>query len=393
MLKEGRMRGIKYIKLISLIMVLLLYSTTYAELGIIEYFNELEPQTHVNKLYSAERRNELQNNTINFDDIEDMVHLYNPEVLNNWNSWRNNKSAQDVYDSYQDAADILFNSASSQDSDMQSGMMEAQGRAMQIQADKNASDSYTDFLTNYLYEKKLVMSTKTLDLNYQKSAFELLNANESIKEAKRQEEKAENALKYGSGTQVDLLTAKKAVVDANSSKISAESSQKTYYRKLVLNCGKNGSDDIYVTPIDLNLHFDITSINLDDDYQYALKHNIQYEIYRRKIENARTDEVKNEFKILYDAAPQKIYNDIETKYRNILDAIDTNYNREIALNLANDNLKKANDEYEHGSISKKELSTAETNVVIATNNLQMSKYDLKLAVETYKFAVQGFSDC
>ena len=393
MLREGKMKKSNYIKFISIIFSILLTFNSFAELGIIEYFNELTPQSHINKMYLAERKDELKGKIVNYSDIEDMIHLHNPEILNNWNSWRNNKSSQDVFEEYQDAADRLYDAAGSQDSEMQEGMMMAQGRAMQIQADKNASDSYTDFLTNYLAEMQLVLSTKILDINYQKSAFELLNAEDNIKEARRTQEKAENALKYGSGTQVELLTAKKAVVDAESSLLSAESAQKTYKRKLLLNCGKTSSDDIYITPIDLSIDLNIDSINLNNDYQMALAHNIQQEIYRRKIENARTEEVKNEFKILYESAPEKIYNDLDNKYRNILDAVDTNHNREVAYNLAKDNLTKANNEYEHGNISKKELLTAEHNVTIARNNVQSAKYDLKIAIETYKYAVMGYGDC
>ncbi|MBO6119733.1 MAG: TolC family protein [Lachnospiraceae bacterium] len=387
------MRKSKYIKLFALCISVSLTFTSFADLNIIEYFNELRPQTHINKLYTNERKDELKKNVVNYNDIEDMIHLYNPDILNNWNSWENNKSSQDVYDEYQDAADVLYDSAGSQDSDMQEGMMMAQGRAMQIQADKNADDSYTNFLSNYLTEMQLVLATKVLDINYQKSSYELLSASESVKEAERKIEKAENALKYGAGTEVELLTAKKAVADAKSSLIVAESSQKTYKRKLLLNCGKMSSEDIYISPIDVSNDLDISNINLNNDYQMALAHNIQYEIYRRKIENARTDEVKNEFKILYESAPEKIYNDLENKYRNILDAIDTNQNRQIAYNLANDNLKKAQNEYEHGNISAKELKTAEYNVLIAGNNIQTAKYDLKIAVENYKYAVMGYSDC
>ena len=393
MLKEEKMKKIRCASIISLFLAATLTFNSYAELGIIEYFNELTPQSHVNKLYSAERKNELKSNVVNFEDIEDIINLYNPDVLNNWNSWQNNKSAEDIYDTYQVAADKLFDSAGSQDSELQEGMMEAQARAMQIQADKNASDSYTNFLTNYLVEKQLVLSTKIIDINYQKSTYELLNAQEAIKEAERKNEMAENALKYGNGTQVELLTAKKAVVDAKSALIAAESSQKTNKRKLLLNCGKSDNEEIYISPINLALDINIYSINLNDDYNMALAHNIQLEIYRRKIENARTEEVKNEFKILYDAAPQKIYNDLKNKYRNILDAVDTNYNREVALNLASDNLKKANDEYEHGNISLKEFKTAEYNVAVANNNLQIAKYDLKIAVENYKNIVSGLSSC
>ena len=276
---------------------------------------------------------------------------------------------------------------------MQEDMMSAQGRAMQIQADKNVSDSYINFLSNYLAEKQLVLTTKILDINYQKSAYELLNANEAIKESERNLTKAENALKYGSGTQVELLTAKKAVADAKSSLIAAESAQKANKIKLILNCGKSASDNIYITPIDLSLDIDINAINLTADFETAKNNNIQLEIYKRKIDNARTEEVKNEFTILYEAAPDKIYNDLENKYRSILDAVDTNANRQVALTLANDNLKKAKDEYEHGNISVKEFLTVEYNLAVANNNVLAAQYDLKLAVENYKNILDGYSNC
>ena len=393
MLKDVKMRKSKEVVIYSIALVFIITFNSFAELGKVEYFNGLTPQTHVNKLYSDERKNELKQDIVNYSDIEDMIHLFNPEILNNWNSWENDKSAEDIYDIYQSAADRLFDSAGSQDSMMQEDMMSAQGRAMQIQADKNVSDSYINFLSNYLAEKQLVLTTKTLDINYQKSAYELLNANEAIKESERNLTKAENALKYGSGTQVELLTAKKSVADAKSSLIAAESAQKANKIKLILNCGKSASDNIYITPIDLSLDIDINAINLTADFEVAKNNNIQLEIYKRKIDNARTEEVKNEFTILYEAAPDKIYNDLENKYRSILDAIDTNANRQVALTLANDNLKKAKDEYEHGNISIKDFMTAEYNLAVANNNVLAAQYDLKLAVENYKNILDGYSNC
>lgn len=393
MLKDVKMRKSKYVFIYSIALVFIITFNSFAELGKVEYFNGLTPQTHVNKLYSDERKNELKQDIVNYSDIEDMIHLFNPEILNNWNSWENDKSAEDIYDIYQSAADRLFDSAGSQDSMMQEDMMSAQGRAMQIQADKNVSDSYINFLSNYLAEKQLVLTTKILDINYQKSAYELLNANEAIKESERNLTKAENALKYGSGTQVEILTAKKAVADAKSSLIAAESVQKANKIKLILNCGKSASDNIYITPIDLSLDIDINAINLTADFETAKNNNIQLEIYKRKIDNARAEEVKNEFTILYEAAPDKIYNDLENKYRSILDAVDTNANRQVALTLANDNLKKAKDEYEHGNISIKDFMTAEYNFAVANNNVLAAQYDLKLAVENYKNILDGYSNC
>ena len=370
------------------------YFNSFADLVIEEYFNDLKPEKHISSIYTNSKKEELKKDEINYDDIEDLIHLFNPEVLNNWNSWENNKSSQDIYDNYQDAASNLYDGASSQDSDLQEAMLNAQGIALQIQADKNASDSYTNFLTNYLIEKQLVLQTKIIDLNYQKSAYEYIKASDALEEAKRKETSALNSMNAGAGTQLELLSAKKAVADANSAKITAESNQKTNKRNLIINCGKMAVDVVYVAPVDFAVDAnEIMNINLENDYQYALAHNIQREIYRRKIDNAITTEVKNEMKILYDASSEKIYNDLEKKYSDILDALDSVYNRKIALDLSITNMRKAENELSSGNISKNEYLTASYNEKVANSNLIIANYDLKIAVETYKSAVEGYSDC
>ena len=397
MLKEEKKIGNKRHIICSIVVILIsvLFSgNIFADLIIEEYFLDLKPENHIRSIYSNGKKDELKKEEVHYDDIEDLIHLFNPEILNNWNNWENNKSVQDIYDNYQAAADKLYNGASSQDSDLQEAMLSAQGIAMQIQADKNASDSYTNFLTNYLIEKQLVLQTKIIDLNYQKSAYELIKANDALEEAKNKESLATNSLNAGSGTQIDLLNAKKAVADARSNQVLAESNQKTNKRNLLIYCGKQANDSVYIAPVDFIVDANkVMSININDDYQHALSHNIQREIYRRKIDNARTEEVKNELKISYDASSEKIYNDLEKKYSDILDAIDTVNNRQISLNLANSNYTKANNEFAHGNISEKELRTASYEVKVANSNLVIANYDLKIAYETYNDAVKGYSDC
>ena len=392
MLREGKMKGNNIYKILILILSLAVAMPTYAISDYIgEYFDGLNPDTHINRYDN--KKYSLPKDTINFDDIDSYVHYFNPDVLNSWNDWENNKSSEKIYDDYVDAADRLYSSASSGDSELQEGIANAQGDALMIQADKNVVDSYVSFLTNYLKEKQLVLATKIMDINYHKSVYEVLLADVSYEEALRKEEQANNALTYGSGTQVDMLTAKKLAVDARSSKVAAESNKKTYMRNLLINCGMAYDDNIYIAPFDLNENFDINFINLESDYQNALSHSVQYEIYRRKRNNARTNEVQKEYDVLLNAAPQKIYNDLETKYSNLLDLLETKYNREVAYNLAVTNFTKAENEYKVGSISEKEYKTYESNVNTTLYNLAMVKYDIKIALEEYMASANGLGNC
>lgn len=394
MRREEKMKNVKsfaiLISSIILLSISMLSFYTYADFDEnMKIFNELKPSEFIN----SNKNKNLDKKSIRYDEIETYIHTFNPEILNNWNIWENNKSANDVYSDYMDAYDKLYDSASSQDSDLQAGMAYAQADAMLIQADKNVSDSYIDFLTYYLREKQLVLTTKILDINYHKSQYEIQNANEALHEANRKEESATNALKYGSGTELDLLTAKKAVVDANTNILTTISSQNTYKRNLAANCGLMNLNDINILPIDLEDTFDISSIDFESDYEYALNHNIQYEIYKRKRENARTDEVKNEYDIAIEAAPNNIYNDMQTKFMNILDLLNTKANREVAYSLASSNYTKANNEYKSGKISMKEFKTTEYNLLVAKNNIELVKYDLKIAIENYNASKLGFGSC
>lgn len=392
MLKEGRMKKNKHYIILGLIATMLFASTIYAAPDYVgEYFDGLNPSTHI--YGHDERKNTLPKDRIAFSDIDAYVHLFNPDILSNWNNWSNNKSANDVYEDYMNAADNLYASADSSDSDLQSGMAYAQADAMMIQADKSVSDSYVDFLTNYLTEKQLILSTKILDIQYHKSVYDELSARASYEEALRKENSADNALKYGSGTQVELLNTKKNVADAKANVVNSESATKTYKRNLLINCGMAYDANIHIEELDLREGFDINSINLDNDYQHALAHNVQYEIYKRKLNNARTEEVRKEYEILINAAPQKIYNDLETKYSTLLDVLETKYNREVAYNLALSNYSKAKNEYTNGSISEKEYKTTETNVTLALYNLAAVKYDFLEALENYESSVKGYGNC
>ena len=393
MQREEKMKNqiCKLVFAIYFVFTLCFYS--FSNQNIENYFNEIDPQRHINRMYNKDLKNKLSENVIKYEDIEDLISLYNPEILNLWNNWENNKSSNDVYNDYMNAADNLYDSASGQESAMQEGMLYAQADAMRIQADKNVSDSYTNFLTNYLSEKQLTLSTKILFLNYQKSLYDIQSANLAVEDAIRNEETALNALNYGSGTQIEYLTAKKSTIDAKSNLLLSESSSKTYLRNLIANCGKDSSDSIYVHPILLNDAINANNISLNNDYELALKNSIQYEIYKRKLENARTDEVKREYEVLVNAAPQNLYTDLELKYQNILDALDSNYNALVALSLATDNYEKANNEFSNGNISVKELKKADYNLSIAKLNVQSSKYNLKIAIENYNYVVLGFGNC
>ena len=93
--KSGNKKSIIYI-IFTVIFCALFCFNSFADLVIEEYFNDLKPEQYIRSIYSNDRKEELKKEEVNYNDIEDLIHLFNPEILNNWNSWENNKSSQDI---------------------------------------------------------------------------------------------------------------------------------------------------------------------------------------------------------------------------------------------------------------------------------------------------------
>ncbi|MBR1453274.1 MAG: hypothetical protein IJ593_01315, partial [Lachnospiraceae bacterium] len=77
---------------IILLSISMLSFYTYADFDEnMKIFNELKPSEFIN----GNKNKNLDKKSIRYDEIETYIHTFNPEILNNWNIWENNKSAND----------------------------------------------------------------------------------------------------------------------------------------------------------------------------------------------------------------------------------------------------------------------------------------------------------
>ena len=371
---------------ISLALVLLLSASVFAEdLPNINTFN------HIYKNYDEAKKVSLNDQNVSFDEIEDLIHLNNATVKSNWNSFENRKSNNDIVGDYLDAADSLEELASSATSDVQMAMYQAQAEAMRMNADNNVDDSNTNFLNYLIVEKNLVLSTKTLYIDYLKSLFDVINAEEDVEEAKRKLETAINNENLGNGTRLETLTARKAESDAEASLMTANSNKRTYLRNLLINIGFDVNKDYNINELP-NINVNIANtIDINSDYQKALENNHQFETFKRRLQNASTDEYKNQYKIQIDSAPSYIRSDLEKKYADIQDAYSSYVNMQISLELYQDEHDKASKEYTTGNISKKQYLTTVTNLNKGKNEVKKAMYDIMKAYEIYVSSVNGLA--
>ena len=104
--------------------------------------------------YSNEILEKLNDNLIEYDEIEDMVFKYNPSVLSMWNSYEGNKDSNEIYEDYMEAYDSLISAASGMESDATAASLYAQAEAMKELADNNINDSEISFMKIIKKKKK-----------------------------------------------------------------------------------------------------------------------------------------------------------------------------------------------------------------------------------------------
>ena len=372
--------------ILSLALVVSFCTSTFAE-----ELADINTFSHIYKNYDANKKQILNDENLYFDEIEDLIHMNNATVKSNWNSFENRKSNNDIMSDYLDAADALEELAANATSDVQMAMYEAQASAMRMNADNNVDDSNTNFLNYLIVEKNLVLSTKTMYIDYLKSLYEVLNADEDVKEAKRKLETAINNENLGNGTRIETLTARKSEADAEANLMTANSNKRNYMRNIFINLGFDVNKNYNINELsNMNVNI-LNTIDINQDYEKALLNNHQFETFKRRLKNANTEEYKNQYQIQIDSAPSFIRSDLEKKYADIQDAYSSYVNMQISLELYQDEHEKASKEYTTGNISKKEYLTRVTNLNKGKNEVKKAMFDIMKAYEIYEASVNGLA--
>ena len=248
-----------------------------------------------------------------------------------------------------------------------------------------------NFLNYYIVEKNISLATKTLFINVYKYNISLQIKKAELAEAKRQFDSAKLNYEEGNIVRADYLQALKNWRTAEADVSLISSNITSAKRNLMLNCGKNITDNIEIGEIKHISVDDIQNINLYDDTNNAIDNNYQYDIYKRQYENARSIEMQNQNKINVGYAPNYIKADVEEKYYALKDANTALFTYQTAYDYQEQARKIAQNEYFQGKISEKQYNTAVSDAYIANLNSLQAQFDLDIAYENYKAVVSGLA--
>lgn len=351
--------------------------------------------------YSAEKWATLRDNKLEFDEISDLVHEYNPTVVQNEISYKDylTKNRDDVAQDYYDKANEIYSNISYPDSDdanYGSGVAaalrnEQQAKSLMEQGDENTDDQATMRIQYDQAEAKLAKQAQGLMITYWTQYYNLDGQKARVEQAKLSYQSEQNRLAAGMSTQSKVLSAKESVSNAEAALVTAESNLASTKESLCLMLGWGYGADVEIAELAEPDQSKIAAIDVNADIQAALENSYAYRLTKKQLTNARTDSVKEKLSETEKNQRETISNSVKSAYDSLLLAQSSYEQAQSALALQEVSMKSADAKLAAGTITKNTYESQKASYTTAQVTAQTQKLSLLQAMVDYDWAVNGLA--
>ena len=351
--------------------------------------------------YSAEKWATLRDNKLEFDEISDLVHEYNPTVVQNEISYKDylTKNRDDVAQDYYDKANEIYSNISYPDSDdanYGSGVAaalrnEQQAKSLMEQGDENTDDQATMRIQYDQAEARLAKQAEGLMITYWTQYYNLDSAKARIAQAKLSCQSEQNRLAAGMSTQAKVLSAKESVSNAEAALVTAESNLASTKESLCLMLGWGYGADVEIAELADPDQSKIAAIDVSADIQTALENSYAYRLTKKQLTNARTDSVKEKLSETEKNQRETISNSVKSAYDSLLLAQSDYEQTQSALALQEVSMKSADAKLAAGTITKNTYESQKASYTTAQVTARTQKLSLLQAMNDYDWAVNGLA--
>ena len=351
--------------------------------------------------YSAEKWATLRDNKLEFDEISDLVHEYNPTVVQNEISYKDylTKNRDDVAQDYYDKANEIYSNISYPDSDdanYGSGVAaalrnEQQAKSLMEQGDENTDDQATMRIQYDQAEAKLAKQAQGLMITYWTQYYNLDGQKARIEQAKLSYQSEQNRLAAGMSTQSKVLSAKESVSNAEAALVTAESNLASTKESLCLMLGWGYGADVEIAELAEPDQSKIAAIDVNADIQTALENSYAYRLTKKQLTNARTDSVKEKLTETEKNQRETISNSVKSAYDSLLLAQSNYEQAQSALALQEVSMKSADAKLAAGTITKNTYESQKASYTTAQVTAQTQKLSLLRAMVDYDWTVNGLA--
>lgn len=211
--------------------------------------------------YTEERWAALMDNRLEYDEIDELVHSFNPAIVSAWSGFTDNiRLMQTIRDNLharqRDMRQLKENAKAAGDQAdygnyaMQEAILSATAKGIGASADKLSREVSASNRSLRVAERQVSVAAKRLMISYNGLRTQRAIASESATLYRRLRDDAAQRLSLGLGTALDLSSAETALMRAESQLVSLDAGAAKLKKSLILLCGwkEDADPEIGETP-------------------------------------------------------------------------------------------------------------------------------------------------
>jgi len=349
----------------------------------------------------------LRDMNLDYEEIDGLVTEYNATVQTNQANMQQftrdygRKNSQ-VSQSYRDMAEKIEDSLTEPDPDSMTyvPMMAsiAQSRATISNLKNSADTTLEDYEVQYFtYESarlSLVQNTKALMISYYNKDVSKEALQKAVEVAELNLANAQARLSIGMATNLDVLSAKEAVIKANKTLSDQRNAALVDRDKLlIMTSFKTDSQaNIGLVPVLSEEELqNIDKINVEEDIKKAVEENYALKINKRKLGNAKSDTQIKSLNSTISSGTENIKANVQTLHKNLVNAKDKLNLLKAELELSSKDLETIRQKKNLGMATQLEVANKELENIKKNTEKKQAELALRLALENYNSAVNGLA--
>lgn len=347
--------------------------------------------------YDAETWAKLQDNVLEYDEIPDLVHVYNSSISEIWKNLRENKEKIDrniqELDSLSGNMKRLKDDAKDQGNMMNYGNYTMQEIILRkVASGLRSTDLYSQKTVASIQkgEKQITKAAQSLMISYD-SLLKQRDTLEKLQELyAKQYQIAANKRALGMATDQDVLTAQTNQLSAASSVASLDGGLLQLKPNLCTLTGWAADASPELAPIpetDLSL---IDQMNLEEDTKKAIGNNSTLINQRTSAKGTSSASIESRLGVI-EEGEQKLTVEMKRLYNDVYAQKEAFEGAKAGYEAAQKTHDKYTRMYQMGLLGESDYIGTEISYYQAKSSYESADTSLRLAIETYNWAVQGLA--
>lgn len=343
--------------------------------------------------YTEEKWASLRDNVMEYGELKDLIHEYNPTVRSNRSAYKDQKGKDlnDVYEQYMNDIDDIWDQADAAEDDVTWASMRFSAGLLTKQADNNYQDADMEKIQYDQQEAALVYQAQQMMVSLQQAEYNIKNLENTKALLQSQYEFTRAQAAAGMATQIDVLTAQKSVQDQDTAILAAQKNKENVHRNLCLMLGWDADAQPEILAVPEPDMSRIDTLNPDGDAEAALANNYDVRYYEKKAGNLSGQDLIESNQASIQNAKDTAVRSLKTQYNTVLTARDALNAAQSQLAAEQSKLNKASASLAAGQITNLEYQTTLNAVMTAESDVNTKKLQLLVALEGYDWNVKGLT--